>query len=413
MLRASHLLMLCVIALLGVGVVMVQSAGMVVGAEVGQASQGGVSALLLGRPTMYAVLAIGAMLFASRINVRELFRTHAWWNPLLLIVLASLVGVGLTFVPGLGRNVNGASRWLYLGPAHWGLSFQPSELVKWVMVVAIAWWCARRRYVMHRFWVGLMPPLVLIAVACGLVVIEDLGTAALITVVAGCMLLAGGARLWQFALMLPPALAAGVAAILHAPYRIKRLTAFMNPWEDPAGSGYHLIQSMLAIAQGQLAGRGLGNGVQKFGYLPEDTTDFIFAIICEELGVAGASLVILLYLVVLWIGLGIVKECRDTFGRLVGLGVLLTLGLQATMNIAVVTVVVPPKGIALPLISSGGTGWIMTAFAIGLVAALDNANQFAAENRPDAPDVEYEGILLDAVTTTQPAPASGPVATAA
>jgi cell division protein FtsW len=394
-LRASHILMLCAMALLGIGVVMVQSAGMNVGPDVSEASRGGVWAILLGRPTYYALIAVVAMLFASRVNVRQLFRTRAWYNPLILIVLLSLVAVGLTFVPGLGRNVNGASRWLYLGPRSWGLSFQPSELVKWVMVLAIAWWCARRRYVMHRFFIGLLPPLLLIAVSCGLILVEDLGTGALIAGVAGCMLVAGGARLWQFGLMIPPAAAAIVAAILHAPYRVKRLTAFLNPWEDPAGGGYHLIQSMLAIAQGNLTGRGLGNGVQKFGYLPEDTTDFIFAIICEELGVAGAGLVIALYLVILWVGLGIVKECRDTFGRLVGLGVLLTVGLQATMNIAVVTVVVPPKGIALPLVSAGGTGWIMTAFAIGLIASLDNANQIAAENRPDAAEPEYEGILLE------------------
>lgn len=396
MLRASHILQLAVIALLGVGVVMVQSAGMSVGQDGGAASRGGLSgvgAMLLGRQSIYALLAIAAMLFASRVNVRMMFRSRGWRNPLLWIVLLSLVLVGLTFVPGFGRQVNGASRWLYLGPSRYGLSFQPSELVKWVMVLAIAWWCARRRRVMHRLVAGLLPALAFVALACGLIVVEDLGTAALIGAVAACMLIAGGARLWQFGLAVPFAVAAAVAAILHAPYRLKRILSFMNPWEDAAGGGYHMIQSMLAVAQGQLTGRGLGNGVQKFGYLPEDTTDFIFAIICEELGVAGASLVIVLYLVILWVGLGIVKECRDTFGRLVGLGVLLTLGLQAAMNIAVVTVVVPPKGIALPLISAGGTGWIMTAFAIGLVAALDNANQIAMENRPD--EVEYDGIIID------------------
>ena len=141
---------------------------------------------------------------------------------------------------------------------------------------------------------------------------------------------------------------------------------------------------MLAIAQGGLFGGGLGNGIQKFGYLPEDTTDFIFAIICEELGIMGAALIVVLYLVLLWIGLSIVKDCKDTFSRLVGLGVLLTVGLQALINIAVVTVVVPTKGIALPLISAGGTGWIMTAFAIGLVAALDNANRMGEEIEPEA-----------------------------
>ena len=123
-----------------------------------------------------------------------------------------------------------------------------------------------------------------------------------------------------------------------------------------------------------MSGSGLGNGVQKFGYLPEDTTDFIFAIICEELGLAGAALVIAMYLILLWVGLGIVRDSRDVFGRLLGLGVVLTIGIQAAINIAVVTVMVPTKGIPLPLISQGGTSWILTAFALGLVAALDNAN---------------------------------------
>ncbi len=132
---------------------------------------------------------------------------------------------------------------------------------------------------------------------------------------------------------------------------------------------------------------GVGYGIQKFGYLPEDTTDFIFAIICEEMGMAGAMLVIGLYLAILWTGLGIVRDCKDTFGRLVGLGVLLTVGLQATINIAVVTVVVPTKGIALPLISSGGTGWIVTAFMLGLVASLDEANRLEPHiNRVERPE---------------------------
>ncbi|MFW6033482.1 MAG: FtsW/RodA/SpoVE family cell cycle protein, partial [Phycisphaeraceae bacterium] len=158
-----------------------------------------------------------------------------------------------------------------------------------------------------------------------------------------------------------------------------RLTAFRDPWADPAGAGYHAIQSMVTIAQGGLTGRGVGNGIQKFGYVPEDTTDFIFSIVCEELGLAGAGLVVGLYLVILWVGLGIVRDCRDTFARLVGLGVLLTVGLQVTVNVAVVTVVVPTKGIALPLVSSGGTGWVLTAFALGLLASLDNARELGID----------------------------------
>lgn len=392
MLRPAHIVQLAVVALLAIGVVMVHSAGLHVGRQ--PVSEQGLLEIFLTRHTAYAGMAVAVMLLASRINVRELFRHHGWTNPLWLIVVASLGLAAVTLVPGYGISVKGASRWLQLGPPSWGLTFQPSEMVKWVLVLAIAWWCARRRGVMHRFWHGLAPALLLVAVACGLIVIEDWGTAALVGVVALCLLAAGGARLWQLALTIPPAAGAAVAMVLHSPYRVTRLTTFLDPWQDPAGAGYHSIQSMLAIAQGGLTGRGLGNGIQKFGYLPEDTTDFIFAVICEEMGLAGAGLVVGLYLTILWVGLGIVRDCRDTFARLVGLGALLTVGLQAALNIAVVTVVVPTKGIALPLVSAGGTGWILTAFGLGLVAALDNANYEEATAEGEA--TAEVGLLQDA-----------------
>jgi cell division protein FtsW len=129
-------------------------------------------------------------------------------------------------------------------------------------------------------------------------------------------------------------------------------------------------------------GKGLGNGIQKFGYLPTDTSDFLFAVICEETGIAGAAMVIGLYLAMLWTGLSIVKDCRDKFARLVALGIVTTLGIQAVINIAVVTGSAPTKGIALPLLSAGGTGWIVTAFAIGLAASLDAANHMELEEEP-------------------------------
>lgn len=371
MLRPAHIIQLCVAALLGLGLVMVHSAGMSVNSHQDLSPLN----LLIDRNSLYALLALLAMFVASRVNIRQAFHSRNWTNPLVWLLFGSLVLVALTFVPALNRSVNGASRWLYLGPRHWGLSFQPSELVKWVMVVAIAWWCARRRGVMHRFFHGLLPPLILVAVACGMIAIQDLGTAVLIAVVAVCLLIAGGARVWQLLSLTPIGAAAFVAAVIHSPYRLARLTAFLHPWADPNGSGYHPIQSMLAFAQGGLFGSGLGNSIQKY-YIPEATSDFLFPIICEELGLAGAITVIVLYLIILWVGMGIVRDCKDTFARLVGLGILLTLGLQASINIAVVTVVVPTKGIALPLLSAGGTGWVLTAFAVGLLAALDHANRY-------------------------------------
>ncbi|MFP4145754.1 MAG: FtsW/RodA/SpoVE family cell cycle protein [Phycisphaeraceae bacterium] len=372
MLRPAHLIQLAAASLLAIGVVMVQSAAMTIG---GGARSASLASLLSSRHLLLAGLAVVAMLVASRIDIRQGFRSRTLLNPLFLALLVSLALAGLTLVPGMGRSVNGSSRWLELG----GFSFQPSELVKWTMIPFLAWWCARRRGAMGRFFTGLLPPLIIVGGACAIIVIEDLGTAALIGAVAGCLLLAGGAAWWQLGMLVPLAGAGVVVAILQAPYRVARLTAFRDPWADPAGAGYHAIQSMVTIAQGGLTGRGVGNGIQKFGYVPEDTTDFIFSIVCEELGLAGAGLVVGLYLVILWVGLGIVRDCRDTFARLVGLGVLLTVGLQVTVNVAVVTVVVPTKGIALPLVSSGGTGWVLTAFALGLLASLDNARELGID----------------------------------
>lgn len=381
MLTAGQTLQWIVISLLCIAVIMVHSAGMSISGEPAT-----IDSLLYGRPTLYAVAAIAVMWVLSWVDVRSFDARLGMWNP---IVWMTVVSIGLcvaALVPGLGRNVNGASRWLSLGPASWGLSFQPSELAKWVMIAAMAWWGARHAGSMKKFFSGLAPPLMLLGFVMGLVVIEDLGTALLIGVVGTIVLIAAGARIWQFMLLLPGACAVLWYMIASEPYRVQRLTAFLDPWADPNGVGYHPIQSMVAIAGGQITGRGLGNGLQKFGYLPEDTTDFLFAIICEELGIAGACLVVGLYLLLLLTGLGIVRDCRRPFCRLLGLGVLATIGIQAVMNIAVVTVVVPTKGIALPLLSSGGTGWVMCAGAVGLLVAIDRINRLDAEEAADEID---------------------------
>jgi cell division protein FtsW len=216
--------------------------------------------------------------------------------------------------------------------------------------------------------------MVFVAVLCALIAIEDLGTAVLIGCVAIIVLVAGGARLWQAGLVLPCGAAAFVLAVWQAPYRMNRLLAFNDPYADPQGIGYHMIQSMAAVSGGGLAGRGLGNGIHKFGYLPEDTTDFIFAIICEEFGLIGSVLVISLYVALLMCGLAVLRRARQPFHQLLALGVMATIGLQTLINLLVVTGWAPTKGIALPLISSGGTGWVVTCFFIGLIVSMDRAH---------------------------------------
>lgn len=373
MVRSAHILIACAAALLGLGIIMVHSAGSTVGGPEGAVvdttfGPAGPWSMFATKTSLYAGIAILIMVIASRLNVRQLFTARGLGSPLLIALFGALALQVLTMIPGFGHEVNGAYRWLKVGP----ITFQPSELVKWVMVLAVAWWCARRAGVMHKLGAGAVPAIILIAFACGLVVREDLGTAVLIGLVAVVLLIAGGIRLWVLAPVFIVGAVGIVAAILAAPYRIKRLMIYRDPWIDPQGAGYHPIQSQLAFAEGGVGGSGLGHSVQKY-YIPEDTTDFIFPVLTEELGLAGASLVIGLFLTILWVGLGIIRDSKDPFSRLVGLGVLTTFGVQAAINLAVVTVVVPTKGIALPLVSNGGTGWIMTAGALGILAAIDNA----------------------------------------
>ncbi len=372
MLRAGHGIVLITCALLAIGVVMVTSAGLTVDADGGISLSG----VLLGRPALLAALAMAALLAGSRVPVGRLGRVQwpvlrkGWLrvptSPVVWLAVAIIVLLLLVHVPGIGREVNGARRWIDLGVT----SFQPSEVAKWGMLAVVAAYVTRWAAVMGRLGPGFLVPMALVALVCGLIVTEDLGTAVLIGTACTVLLLAGGAKPWHTAVIAAPAGLGLVAAIASSPYRIDRLRAWMDPYQDPQGIGYHVIQSMATVAGGGLAGRGLGNGVQKFGYLPEDTTDFIFAVICEEMGLMGAAVVVSLYGGLLLCGWSIIRRCDDSFRRLLGLGILLTLGLQTLINIAVVTGWAPTKGIALPLVSAGGTGWVLTAFSLGLLVSM-------------------------------------------
>ena len=395
MLRPGHGLILIAIALLMFGVVMVNSAGLSINPERSIT----VSDVLLGRPMRLAMLAVAMLLIGTTVPVERLYHARGLASPMVWIVIGSIALLLLVHVPGVGREVNGAKRWIELGP----IGFQPSEIAKWGILFVLAWHAARRAGAMGRFTTGFLPPMVLVVIICGLIGKEDLGTAVLIGAVAVCLLIAGGTKLWQAALLLPVGAALFVAAIVSSEYRRNRIVAFIDAYQDPQGIGYHVLQSMAAVSGGGLAGRGLGNSVQKFGYLPEATTDFIFAIICEELGIVGAALVIALYAGLMLCGLSIMRATRSPFARLLGLGIMLTIGLQALINLAVVTGTAPTKGIALPLLSAGGTGWILTAFCIGLLVAIGNGE--AAREQPiesisidPSPDPDEADLLQTGVT---------------
>ncbi len=368
-LRPADVLCLCVLSLLCLGVLMVESATMRVSPAGGppgwQWSADGTKQLV------FAAAAAAVFLLVGRMDYRNLQQGDTWGRRPAHWALLAAAGVCLlTLVPHVGMQVNGARRWLKVGP----VQLQASELAKWAVVLFLADWLARRPVDLDRFTTGLLPTIAPVAVLCLLVVIQDFGTAVLIGGCALAMLLAGRVRVSHLLIVLVPAGLAAAAFVCGTPYRMRRMTAFMHPYANPQGDGYHMIQSLLSFATGGVTGRGLGNGIQKLGYLPEDTTDFIFSVICEELGLFGAILTAALYLGVVGVGWSIVRrrgaEAGGGFGAMLAFGVACMLGLQAAINMAVATVSVPTKGLSLPLVSAGGTGLVITAAALGLMASV-------------------------------------------
>ena len=399
MLRSSHGLILAVLGLLIVATVMVNSASLSLSGAHPTTTDG----IFLGKHTWFAVGAFLALIVGSLVPVDRLGATGArWWTtPVTWVAAAIFVSLALV-------QVNGARRWISIGP----IGLQPSEIAKWGVPIIVAWYAVRQQARLRTFKWGFAIPLGAVSVLCGLIALEDLGTAVLIEVVSVAVLLAAGAR-WAFvAAMAPVGLLAFVALIVTSPYRINRIAAFLNPYKDPQGIGYHIIQSMEAISGGGLAGRGLGNSELKFGYLPEATTDFIYSIVAEELGLTGSVVVIALYLLLIACGVAIVTATArgvmrsgeagglastgaaagagaaaapsaaassvetpllSNFSQLLGFGIVLTVGLQALINVCVVTGLAPTKGIALPLMSRGGTGWILTCLSLGLLVAMERA----------------------------------------
>ncbi len=375
--RPRHGIILAALGLLGLGLIVSQSAGLTVGS--GEPLT--LADVLLG-PT--AIRAIGAVCFLTllmHMPVRRLADRRFLGSPLPLLALIALALVMALQIPGVGASRNGAVRWMHIGP----LGFQPSELAKWLVPLSIAWWAARCGRRMDHLVGGTVPPMLLLGLTTLAVGVEDLGTAAVIAVVGGLVMLAGGMRSSLTLLLVPAAAVVAVIGVMSKQYRRDRITAFMRPFDDPEGINYHMIQSLTAITGGGPGGRGLGNGLQKFGYLLEDTTDFIFAVICEELGLFGAALVLFLIAALVGSCLAVGRRAGSPFGRLAAFSVACTLGVQALMNMAVVTGLAPTKGIALPLVSHGGTGWWMTAASLGLLCAIDRqADREEAERGVEA-----------------------------
>lgn len=353
-----------VVTLVCVGVVMVYSASAIVAAD-----RFHDPFFFLKKQLFWAVLGLGCLWAGMLLDYRWLERLVI---PLLLVSFALLV---LVLVPPFGQSINGTRRWFHVGPA----SFQPVELAKFSLVLYLASFLSRRQEVIARFTEGLLPILLVAGGMAALTLLQpDLGNSLALIILTLALAYMAGARVQHMAAIAGSALPMVIAAIAMKPYRWRRMVAFMNPWDDPQGSGFQIIQSFLALGSGGWLGVGLGDSKQKLFYLPEPYTDFIFAIIGEELGLVGATTIVALFALLIWRGLRVGLRAPDAFGAYLGLGLTIMLAIQTLVNLGVVTGALPTKGLPLPFISFGGSALLMTLFSAGV---LLNISQHGAGYR--------------------------------
>lgn len=350
----DKVLLMAVMVLLAGGVVMVYSSSSVVALMTYDDPT-----YFMRRQIIWAAIGLLAMTAALRVD-HELLADKRVVAALLLIAFTLLA---LTFVPGIGRTVNGARRWIKAGL----FAFQPAELVKLTLVVYLSSYLSTRKTLIRDFQRGLLPAFAVTGLFLGLVMLQpDFGTVMAMAAVILLMLLAGGARIVHIGALFAAVVPFAYLAIAHKAYRLRRITAFLNPWDDPQGAGHQIIQSFLAFGSGGVLGRGLGEGRQKLLFLPERHSDFIYAVIGEELGLIGAAAVLLLFCVILWRGIRIALR-TDGFSRMLALGITTLICVQALINMAVVTGIMPTKGIALPLVSYGGSALLVTLASVGVL----------------------------------------------
>jgi cell division protein FtsW len=357
-LSTDFTLLAVTVALLGFGLVMVWSASSVLAQE-----RHGSPYYFLVKQAAWGVIGLAGMVAALRIDYRVLRRPAVVYS---LVFVATSFLIVVLFLPA----VNETHRWIRAG----GLSFQPAELAKLAIVVFLAYHIERRSLRINEF-VTLLPALLLLGWFGFLVFIQpDLGTAFTLVLTGAVMLYVAGVRFRYFAALAFPAMAVLYQAIMSVGWRRGRILTFLDPWSDPRGAGYQIVQSLIAVGTGGFAGVGLMEGRQKLFYLPYPYSDFIFAVIGEELGMIGAFAVVLAFVVLLWRGLRASWGAPDDFGRFLAAGLTLSIVLQALINVSVTLGLMPTTGIPLPFISAGGSSLLFALIGIGLVA---NVSQHA------------------------------------
>lgn len=351
--RFDMVLLLMAVILTCFGVVMVYSASSVMAAK--KFHDG---FYFLKRQSLFALLGFSVMAVAMHIDY------HVWKKLAVPLFLACFFMLLLVFLPGIGGTAKGASRWIRLP----GFNFQPSELAKVALILYMAYSLDKRQEKLKQFMAGFFPYLLILGVFIAVLLAQhDMGAALTMLVVAIVMLFAAGTKVQYILGMAVVALPGIALLVLTKAYRMRRITAFLDPWQDPTDAGFQIIQSWLALGTGGIFGQGLGEGKQKLFYLPEAHTDFILAVCGEELGFVGVIVIASLFLLLVQRSILVAISAEDNFGRFLAFGIAVLIGLEAFINMAVVTGMLPTKGIALPFLSYGGSSLIISLSAIGVL----------------------------------------------
>lgn len=362
-----HLLMLSAGILCCLGLIMVSSASMVAGE-----TKYGSTFYFLSRHLVWLVIAFLAGAVAMRVPVAVL-QKYAF----VFLGLAALLLI-LVLIPGIGRRINGSTRWIGLGP----LTFQPSEVAKLSVVLYMGSYLLRRQEEVRTGWWGFVKPMLVVLICVGLLLLEpDFGASVVMMSAAMAMLFLAGTPLLTFAAMFSVAAAGAVLLVVMEPYRLKRLLSFTDPWADQFNSGYQLSQSLIAFGRGEWFGVGLGRSVQKLSYLPEAHTDFVFAVYAEEFGLVGVMLMIALFWILVRSAVRIGQEAElggKLYAAYVAYGIAVLIGVQTLFNIGVNMGLFPTKGLTLPLVSYGGSSLAMVFVMLGILLRIDTENRATA-----------------------------------
>ncbi len=356
-----------VLFLVGIGIVMVYSASSAVALK-----KFGSDYMFLKKQALFALAGIIGLVICRHFP-------YQWYRPLTypLLALALLLLMAIQFTD-FGFSAGGSARWLRFGQ----FSFQPAEFARFAMVVFLAYSLEKKAEKLKAFSIGFLPHVLVFGAFAVLIFNQpDFGSVLILAALTWLMMFVGGVRCLHLFTSLIALLPIAYYFLINAEYRVKRILSFLDPWQYPAGEGYQVVHSLMAFGSGGLWGAGIGKGYQKLFYLPEPHTDFIFAIIGEEFGLAGVLIIIGLYAVVLMKGIQIARNAADTFGSLLALGLTVAMGLQICINMGVVLGLLPTKGLTLPFLSYGGTSLLLNMASIGILMNISASRNSIPKQR--------------------------------